>query len=102
MHIDLAAIVEERDGPTIHLLITKGPESLHKRKKRRPGGDRLQILKMIREAERQFAYREHGDEWRQHVGPWFSSTQTPEEQLLVQQAFGLIDERFRQHQRENS
>lgn len=50
------------------------------------------VLLKIREARRDFLYFLHGDDWRQHdKGKFFSATETPEEEEIVNEAIRLLN-----------
>ena len=51
------------------------------------------ILKKVREAERDFAFLEHGETWREHcgnIGKFWLTSITDEEQQLLRQAIDLL------------
>jgi hypothetical protein len=94
MSVEMAAIVGEEDGKWMHLLVSNGSKEVHKKVKLFLTNDWMTALKLIRQAERDFACLEYGDKWKEHVGPYFSVHVTPEEQVLVDRALGLIDKTF--------
>lgn len=48
------------------------------------------VARVIREAERDLAYMEHGEKWPDHVGPFWSETRTPEEKALIDEAVAIL------------
>jgi hypothetical protein len=94
LNIEFAAIVGEGDDKWMHLLVSNVTKEVHKKRRLGLTSDAMTALKLIREAESDLGFLEHGDKWREHVTPYFAASQTPEEGVLVRQALGLIDKTF--------
>lgn len=96
MEIESASIEEKGVGATLRLVVVKGSHRIKKAQYCPPNttlSGTQTILRLLREAERDIAYADYGEKWRQHIPPspsFFSLVTTPEEDALIRQAREML------------